>query len=69
MTQKEEVLEYMRTYGSIQPLEALNDLGVYRLAACIFNLRADGHAIRTEQVESRSKRTGRKVRFARYRLL
>ena len=48
MTQNEQVLAYIERHGSIDPLRALNELGVMRLAARIANLRAMGHNIVTE---------------------
>jgi len=39
MSQDERVLDYLKVNGSIQPLQAWTELGVYRLAACIFRLR------------------------------
>ena len=48
MTQNEMVLQYIERHGSIDPLRALNELGVMRLAARIANLRAMGHNIVTE---------------------
>lgn len=39
MTQNEQVLAYIERHGSIDPLRALNELGVMRLAARIANLR------------------------------
>lgn len=38
MSQKEMVLDYIREFGSITPLDAFGDLGVTRLAAVIFEL-------------------------------
>lgn len=39
MTQVERAFNYLRWNGSLQPLEALNELGIYRLSAVIFELR------------------------------
>jgi hypothetical protein len=35
MTQCERVLQYMQDFGSINPMQALGDLGCYRLGARI----------------------------------
>lgn len=40
--QTQLVLEYMKTHGSIDPLRAVNDLGCFRLAARIADLKAQG---------------------------
>lgn len=42
MKQTEQVLEYMRTNGSIDPLRAFNDLGILRLGARIWDIKASG---------------------------
>ena len=44
-TQSERVLQYMTKYGSITQIDALNDLGVMRLASRISELRKNGHPI------------------------
>lgn len=68
MTHKERVLKYMRDYGSITSLEAFKDLGVTRLSAVIYRLKADGHEI-SSKPESTRNRYGDKVTFSRYRLV
>ena len=67
MTQPEMVMQYIEEFGSITPLEAFADLGVYRLSACIFVLRKRGNAIETS-IEESTNRRGKTVRYARYRL-
>lgn len=67
MSQKEEILKYMRNNGGITPLQAANSLGCQRLAARISDLRADGYDIETEMITVR-KRFGGKARVARYKL-
>lgn len=54
-SQADRILEYMRQFGSITPLEAVRDLGVLRLAARISDLRKAGYDIISEQhaVENR----------------
>lgn len=49
-SQNKRILEYMETHGSINPLEAWRFCGVYRLSARISDLRARGHAIKSERV-------------------
>ena len=65
VSQKKMVLDYMREFGSITPLDAFKDLGVTRLAAVVFALREDGHDIHKER-EHAYNRYGQKVRYARY---
>lgn len=66
--QKQLVLDYMKSYGSIEPMQALRDLGVYRLASRISDLRKDGHNIRKEMQSQVSRITGRTVSYAKYSL-
>lgn len=67
MAHKDRVLQYIRDYGSISSMEAFRDLGVTRLSAVIFNLRADGFDIDAKR-EKTVNRYGEKVSFARYTL-
>lgn len=67
MTQCEQVLKYMQDFGSITPLQAVADLGVYRLAARISDLRQDGYGISSRMMTAKN-RYGKRVRFAEYRL-
>ena len=45
MGQCERVLKYMQDFDTINPLQALGDLGVMRLGARIWDLRHQGHHI------------------------
>jgi len=58
----------MNRYGSITPIEALREIGCFRLAARIHELKAAGHNIHQEMIERTGKRTNKKMRFARYTL-
>ncbi len=51
MTQNERVFDHLRSVGPIRPMTALNDLGIYRLASRINDLRKAGHKIKTKKVE------------------
>jgi hypothetical protein len=51
MTQNERVFDYLLTVGPIRPMTALNDLGIYRLASRINDLRKAGHKIKTKKIE------------------
>ena len=61
MSQTATILDHMRRYGGITPLQALTHYDCMRLAARINDLRADGHEIRTETVERNGKRWARYV--------
>ncbi len=45
---REKLLDWFTRRSTITPAEAWADLGIYRLGARIFELRADGHSIHTE---------------------
>lgn len=62
------VLDYMKGAGGITSLEAFRDLGITRLSAVIFDLKAAGVPIAKETVTS-TNRYGDKSRYARYYLL
>ena len=50
MTREQKVLAYLNRNKTITPLEAYRDLGTMRLSAAIFNLKKQGHKIKTEKV-------------------
>lgn len=66
MTQKQELLIMLRLFGEqgITSMDALDKLGIFRLAARIAELRADGYVITTTP---QMTPTGKTV--ARYRLI
>lgn len=68
MSDKNKVLEWLKSGRPITPIEALSELGCYRLGARVFELRQEGHNIVTEMVET-TDRNGEKCRFAKYRLV
>lgn len=63
-TQCDRVLQYMRDFGSISQKEAMEDLGVMRLASRISDLRKN--AIITSKWESAKNRYGETVSYKRY---
>ena len=67
MTQCERVLKYMEDFGSINPLEAIADLGCMRLASRVSDLKRKGYEIESRRVKSKN-RYGKSVHFAEYRL-
>lgn len=46
-SQKERCLDYLKKHQKINPLQAWQALGIYRLSAVILDLRAEGHIITT----------------------
>lgn len=67
MTRKQRVLEYLERFGSISSWEAFRGLGVTRLSAVIFDLKAEGYEFDTV-TEKGVNRFGEKTRYARYSL-
>ena len=63
----DRVLRYMRDFGSINPLQAYNALGIMRLGARILDLRHEGPRI-TRRMVSGKNRYGESVSYAEYRL-
>jgi len=63
--QSKRLLEHLKAKGKIAPLEALNDLGIYRLADTVYKLRALGYDIKTKQTKS-FNRFKERVQFATY---
>ena len=54
-TQAERVLKYIEDFGSITQIQALNDLGVMRLASRISDLKKMGYPIKSETVAVRNR--------------
>ena len=65
LTQTEQVLEYIREFGSITQLDALRDLGVMRLASRISDLKRSGYMIESKP-EAVLNRYGEKCYIKRY---
>ncbi len=59
VTQKEQVLNHLKTYGSLTSWDAIMEYGITRLSHHIYCLRNDGFIIPDErvQVETRLGRT------------
>lgn len=52
---KQTVLDCIREFGGITPLDAFRDLGATRLAAAIFELKEDGRDMHTERGHGRNR--------------
>ena len=63
MTKAEKVLHFMQLHGSINPLQALDYCGCYRLASRINELRVNGHRIETRHLRDKF---GKADKFATY---
>ena len=66
-SQKKKILRHLETFGSIDPVQALQEYGVFRLAARIEELRQE-HNIETHLVKT-INRFGEEVRYGRYVLV
>jgi len=62
------IVEHLKRFGTVEPLEALREYGIYRLGAVIFDLKAEGMHIISRKQHLRSPVTGRPVQFAKYYL-
>lgn len=63
-TQKEEVLRYLKTYGTITALEGFTELYIIDIAGCIRDLRKT-HIINDEWIH-KTNRFGRPISFKKY---
>lgn len=67
MTQCEMIVDYLQTHVGITSKEAMEQLGVYRLASRIHDLKEEGYsfdAVAREEIN----RYGQKTTFTEYRL-
>lgn len=64
ISKKEKVLRHLIKYGSITPIEALQEYGAFRLSAIIFELRKT-YIIDTEIVNYKNK-VNEETNFAKY---
>mgnify|MGYP002524542024 CR=1 FL=1 len=67
MTQTERIVQYLSDNGSITAAEAMTELGIYRLASRIHDLRKAGYAI-NRRIVSDVNRYGEPVHYTRYSL-
>lgn len=65
MKQTERLLGYLAENGSITPLQALNELGIFRLASRISDLRKMGYTI-SGKMEKVKNRFGEDICVKRY---
>jgi|TARA_R110000737_G_scaffold286312_1_gene292867 hypothetical protein len=65
--QKEQVLSYLRTNGSITPREADDTYAITRLAAVVFDLKELGHQfVEPTQIMKGTNRFGTPCTWAKY---
>lgn len=54
-TQAQRILAYLKNHRYITQREAINDIGCYRLGARIWELKHDGHPIKTEIIPVKNR--------------
>tara|TARA_R110001592_G_scaffold38655_1_gene127453 strand:- start:349 stop:591 length:243 start_codon:yes stop_codon:yes gene_type:complete len=64
--QQDRVLAYVRTYGSITSLEAIENYGITRLASTIHTMKTKGHVFEHEHEVKVPNRFGEDCRVTRY---
>lgn len=67
MTQEDMILNHLKNYKTITSLEAIQEYGITRLSAKIYNLRNMGYQI-TNDWTSGVNRWGKKVNWVKYTL-
>ena len=65
LTQYDMVLNYLKVYGEITPLDAYREFAILRLSAIIYEMRNDGYNIETEYTTTKN-RFGTSVTYATY---
>lgn len=68
MTQKQLILNYIREFGSITPLQAFADLGITKLATRISEMKRDGMNIKVDSVQQKN-RYGKTITFSKYSMM
>ena len=67
-TQCQRILRYLAEYECIDPIRALTELGIMRLAARINDLEKAGYEFKHEMVDS-VNRFGEKISYMEYRMV
>lgn len=68
LTQCQRIVRHLEDYGSINPLEAMVEYGIMRLASRINDLKNQGYLISTNIVKG-NNRYGEPTHYAVYRLI
>lgn len=67
MNQREQIIQYIKDFGSITSYSAYVDLGITQLASRIKELKEQGYHF-TYEIEVKKNRYGKLVRFKKYKL-
>lgn len=65
-TQAQKILRYMEEHGGITTLQAMQQLGVMRLASRIHDLRRAGHSINDKTISVPTREKGVFARVTQY---
>jgi hypothetical protein len=68
LTQCDKILRHMKDYGTIDPMTALSEYGIMRLASRVSDLKKRGLFI-TREIKKGLNRYGEVVRYAEYKLI
>ena len=68
LTQCQRIIRHLEDFGSINPLEALSEYGIMRLASRMTDLKQKGVSFSTTMVKGKN-RYGEPTRYAVYRLV
>ncbi len=68
VSQCEQIIAYMKKHGSITQLDAYLDIGCWRLASRISDLKRKGYLIKREMITVKN-RYGEDVQVAKYSLI
>ncbi len=61
-SQSDQIIDYLAAGHTLTPIDALKRFGCFRLGARVYDLKREGHRIKSEMVRKGEKR------FARYSL-
>lgn len=67
MSQKEEILDYLKKYSKIDSFTCYVKLQIVDLQHAIYELRKEGYKITDKWIQKKNKR-GRRIQFKEYRL-
>ena len=65
MTQRDAIIDYIKQFGSITPMEAFADLGITKLATRVSEMKKDGINLKHESVKCKT-RLGKTTHYTRY---
>lgn len=68
MNQRQLILNYIREFGSITPMQAFADLGITKLSTRISEMKRDGINIKVDSVQQKN-RYGKTITFSKYSMM